>query len=87
MTNPNNRIEDLRDILFETLRAVKDGHISIERSKAVSDLTQTIVNTAKIEVEFIKATKNRVQGTGFLAGANVLLPEPDAKPEADAGAK
>lgn len=80
MNKPANRIEDLREILFETLRAVKDGHLSIERGKAVSELTQTIVNTAKIEVEFIKATKGRVQGTGFLSGeAAPLLPEPEAK--------
>jgi hypothetical protein len=66
-----NTIQELREILFETLRGVKDGTVSIERGKAVGELTQTIVNTAKVEVEFIKATKGRVKGSGF-------IPEQDA---------
>jgi hypothetical protein len=67
MTSPKNDIQELRSILFETLRGVKDGNVSIERGKAVGELTQTIINTAKVEVEFIRATKGKVKGSGFIA--------------------
>jgi hypothetical protein len=65
MTDNKNGIDDLRALLFETLRGVKGGTISIERGKAVGELTQVIVNTAKIEVEFIKATKGRAKASAF----------------------
>jgi hypothetical protein len=75
-----NTIQELREILFETLRGVKDGTVSIERGKAVGELTQTIVNTAKIEVEFIKATKGKVKGSGFIPEQDTpALPNSDGE--------
>jgi hypothetical protein len=85
-----NGIDDLRALLFETLRGVKEGKISIERGKAVGELTQVIVNTAKIEVEFLKATKGKAKASAFFPpedeSEKPALPSPaasapDAKPE------
>lgn len=45
-------IEDLRAALFETLQAVKGGQLEIDRAKAVGDLAQTIINTAKVEADY-----------------------------------
>ena len=52
----SNDIKGLRDIMFDTLRGVKDGSIKIETAKAINDTAQTIINSAKVEVEFLKAT-------------------------------
>lgn len=62
-----NRIEDLRNHLFETLEALKDKEapMDLERARAVSDVAQTIINSAKVEVEFLKATGSRL-GSGFI---------------------
>lgn len=49
-------INDLRSTLFETLQAVKSGDMEIDRAKAVSDIAQTIINTAKAEIDYAKAT-------------------------------
>lgn len=51
-----NNINDLRSVLFETLQAVKNGNMEIDRAKAISDLSQTIINTAKAEIDYAKAT-------------------------------
>jgi len=51
-----NKINDLRDHLFETLERLKDGDIDIETARAITDVSQVIINSAKIEVDFIKAT-------------------------------
>jgi hypothetical protein len=51
---PKNKIQDLRDHLFETIELLKSGEINIEQAKAVSEVAQVIVNTAKVEVELIK---------------------------------
>jgi hypothetical protein len=61
-----NNIDTLRTHLFATLSALqdKDAPMDIERAKAVSDVCQTIINTAKIEVEYAKATGRK--GSTFL---------------------
>lgn len=62
-----NKIEDLRNHLFATLEALQDEEkpMEIERAKAVADVAQVIVNSAKIEVDYLRAT-GREQGTGFI---------------------
>jgi hypothetical protein len=62
-----NKIQDLRDHLFATLEALQDDEkpMDIERAKAVASVAQVIVNSAKIELDFIKAT-GRAEGTGFI---------------------
>lgn len=51
-----NKITDLRDHLFETIEALKDPDrpMEIERAKAISDVAQTIINSAKAEIELLK---------------------------------
>jgi hypothetical protein len=49
-------IEDLRSALFATLQGVKDGSIDIEKARAVNELGKTLCDTAKVEVEYLKAS-------------------------------
>jgi len=60
-------VDDLRTHLFDTLAALRDekNPMDIDRAKAISDVAQTIINTAKVEVEFMKAT-GAAPKTGFL---------------------
>ncbi len=46
-------IDDLREALFETMEAVKNGSMEIDRAKTVAELGQTIINTAKVEVQYL----------------------------------
>ena len=55
-----NKIEHLRDHLFEVIEKLKDGDMEIEKAKAITDVAQTIINSAKVEVDFIKT----VHGNG-----------------------
>lgn len=52
----SNDINALREHLFNALAGLKSGDMDIEKAKAISDVAQTIINTAKVEVEFAKAT-------------------------------
>lgn len=56
-------ISDLRDQLFDTLAKLKTGKIKAEDAKTISEISQVIINTAKVEVEYIKATGS--DGSGF----------------------
>lgn len=53
-----NKISDLRDHLFETLEALKDKEepMDIARAQAVADVARVIVDSAKVEVGFLKVT-------------------------------
>lgn len=55
---PGNNVNDLRTILFDTLEQLKDKDkpMEIERAKAISDIAQTIINSAKVEIEHQKVT-------------------------------
>jgi hypothetical protein len=54
----NNKLSDVRNHLFETLEALKDDEkpMDIGRAKAIRDVAQTIINSAKVEVDFLEAT-------------------------------
>lgn len=59
-------IADLRTELFATLRGLTDKEtpMEIERARAVSEIAQTIINSAKVEVEHMKVVGG--DGSGFL---------------------
>lgn len=53
-----NKISDLRNHLFETLEALKDEEkpMDIARARAISDVAQTIIASARVEIAFLEAT-------------------------------
>ena len=57
----SNDIHALREHLFDTLRALKDKEnpMDLDRAKVVSEVAQTIINTAKLEVDLAKATGSK----------------------------
>lgn len=47
-------ISDLYNALFDTLEQVKSGDMDLDRAKMVTEVGQTIINTAKVEVMYIR---------------------------------
>jgi hypothetical protein len=72
-----NKIEDLRNHLFATIEGLldKDKPLEIERAKAIAATAQVIVNSAKVEVDYLRVAGG--EGTGFI--------KLDHKPETGAG--
>jgi hypothetical protein len=70
---PKNKISDLRDHLFGVLESLTDATspMDIDRAKAVAEVAQTIINSAKVEVEMAKVT-DRITNTGFFQLAEHL---------------
>lgn len=68
-------VDDLRDALFDVIAGVRDGSVPLDKAKAVAELTQVIVNSSKVEVEFLRATNGKGATSGFLGRQ---LPEPAA---------
>lgn len=59
-------IDDLREVLFATLEDLRDKEkpMDIERAKAVSEIGQVIINSAKVEVDHMKVSGSA--GSGFM---------------------
>lgn len=72
-------IRDLRRHLFETLEALRDKKepLDIDRAEAIAHVAQTIVNTGRLECDYLEVLGG--EGTGFCEEG-----EPDArKPKAE----
>lgn len=62
-----NKMTHLRNHLFETLEMLKDNEnpMDLERAKVISEVAQTLINSAKVEVDFIKVTEQEGAGSEF----------------------
>ena len=54
MSNNGKSITDLRAVLFETLEGVKNGTLDLDKARSINEVAKTIVDTAKVEVEFLR---------------------------------
>lgn len=75
---PGYTINDLRGDLADTIRQLRNGDkdMTIEKAKAIGDIAQTMINSAKVEVDMARAlgTKN-MRPTGFMALEGPAEPE------------
>ena len=60
-TDENPHITEVRRIMMEQLRALRNAdknsiNDELSRSKAVSELSQTLINSAKVEIDYLKET-------------------------------
>lgn len=49
-------ITDLRAALFATLQAVKDGSLDTERARQINEVAKTLIESAKVEVDYLRVT-------------------------------
>jgi hypothetical protein len=52
----SNDITKLRDHLFSALEGVKNKTIDLDQARAINELGKTLVDTAKVEVDYLRAT-------------------------------
>ncbi|CAM2143676.1 conserved protein of unknown function [Pararobbsia alpina] len=73
-----SNITDLRAHLMDTLAALKDkdNPMDVDRARAVAQVASVIVDTAKVEVDFLKVT-GAAGDSGFL-GTKQEKPTPGA---------
>lgn len=64
------QISELRSALFDAIAQLKAGTITVESARAVAELGSVIVQTAKVEVDFLRIVADpeyrRSEGTGFI---------------------
>lgn len=69
-----NKMVDLRNHLFAALEGLADtdNPMDLDRAKAISDVAQTIINSAKVEVDAYRVA-GRADAPAFLANEPVPL--------------
>lgn len=62
-----NKLEHLRDHLFETLEMLKDEEkpFDIARAHAICAVSQSIIQTAKVELEALRLNNTNGSGSQF----------------------
>ena len=65
-----NKIQDLRNMLFEQMERLMDDESNLEtetkRAEAVAQIANVLVQSAKVEVDFLRMVGAEGSGTGFI---------------------
>jgi hypothetical protein len=88
IANPSQpeHISDVRALLIEQLRTLKAAPLDrlkdeISRSKSMSELAQVVVNSAKVEVEYIEAVKGASESTFLQEKDRESVPQIPSTPQ------
>lgn len=65
-----NKIEDLRNLLFEQIERLMDEDLDLaaetKRAESVAAIAAVLVQSAKVEVDFLRMVGAEGSGTGFI---------------------
>lgn len=87
---PRNKITDLRNHLFEMLEKLQEADEKdedklkplLDKSKAITGISQQIINSAKLEIDFVKTSIKSgglLEPTEFLAKSPNQISEDESK--------
>jgi hypothetical protein len=72
-TKTNRTTQGLRDILFDEIEELRSGDGDPSKSLAVANLAKQIINTAKVELDFVRVIQaQEATGTPVKLGQMVL---------------
>lgn len=69
-----NRLPDLRNHLFEAIEMLKAGDMELDKAQAINSLAQTLVASAKVEVDYVKHTGGMNDRVDFIEGHTAPQP-------------
>ncbi len=52
----SQNITTLRDLLFDAIAGVKSGSLDLDKAKTINELSKTLVDTARAEIDHAKIT-------------------------------
>ena len=69
-----NALSDLNNILFQEVQRLSDGEnldaeklkMEIERAKVIGDVSKTIIENARLQLEAVRFSENANMATGLL---------------------
>lgn len=84
--NPPEHISDVRALLIEQLRTLKAATLAqlpeeIKRARSMSEIAQVIVNSAKVEVDYVEAVKGASESAFLQEREQEKLPHIPTTPQ------
>lgn len=72
------KLEDLRNHLFETLDSLRNEEkpMDLDRARTIAEVAQAIINSAKVEVDFLRVTGQKSQSEFLPAAPPLPAPTP-----------
>lgn len=68
-----NKLSDLRNHLFETIEGLKDNTLPVDRARAISDAAGRIIESGKMELQFLDLVGDR-EASRFFDPPALALP-------------
>lgn len=65
----SQNINDLRSAMFDALKLLNKGEITVEQARAASEIGKVLIDSAKVENEYLKITGN--------SKSEFIEPQPD----------
>lgn len=65
--------QGLRDILFDEIEELRSGKGEAAKSMAVANLAKQIINTAKVELDFIRVIHSQEEAGNAVQLGNLIL--------------
>ena len=72
-------MDDLRTVIFDTIGDLRAGKIDASTAKAISELSQNVINSAKAEADYARAT-GQVVRSGLIPTEPTETTEPTLPP-------
>ncbi len=66
-------MDDLRSVIFDTIDDVRKGKLDAATAKAISELSQNVINSAKAEADYARAT-GQVVRSGLISTEQAAPP-------------
>jgi hypothetical protein len=67
----NQDITALRAHLFAALAAVRDGTLELDKARTVNDIAKTLIDSARVEVDYLRTTGIAAESAFLGAGIEV----------------
>jgi hypothetical protein len=67
-------LDDLRERLFDAIDGVKNGTLAVDKARAINDLGQAVINSAKVEVDYLRVSAQKQ--SRFIGSSAPALPAP-----------
>ena len=69
-----NKLPDLRDHLFEDIEMLKSGEMELTTAREINSVAQTLVASAKVEVDYIRQVGDISSRSTFIEGSPPVPP-------------
>ena len=76
MAKPSRTTQGLRDILFDEIEELRSGNGDAAKSQAVANLAKQIINTAKVELDFVRTIQQQEAEGNVVTLGNMELGSP-----------